>query len=45
MPLDEDSTLIAVKKTTAAELKKLGDMSDTYDDVISRLIKKENKGR
>ena len=45
MALDEDSTLIAVKKATAAELKKLGDMGDTYEDVISRLIEKENKRR
>ena len=35
----EDSALIRVKVTTKKKLEKLGSMTDTMDDVISRLLK------
>jgi predicted CopG family antitoxin len=36
----EDITTIQVSKDVREELKKLGTMGETYDDVIRRLIKK-----
>jgi predicted CopG family antitoxin len=36
----DDITTIQVSKDVREELKKLGTMGETYDDVIRRLIKK-----
>jgi predicted CopG family antitoxin len=36
----EDITTIQVSKNVREELKKLGSMGETYDDVIKRLIEK-----
>ena len=36
----EDITTIQVSKNVREELKKLGTMGETYDDVIKKLIKK-----
>lgn len=36
----DDITTIQVSKDVREELKKLGTMGETYDDVIKRLIKK-----
>ena len=42
---ETEITTIQITKKTRNELKKLGNMSDTYNSVIVRLIKffKENK--
>ena len=42
---EEERTQIRVKKRTLEELKKIGRMSETYDDVIYRLAleKKEQE--
>ncbi len=36
--VDDEPTMIPVKKSTREELKKLGKESETYDDIIMRLI-------
>jgi hypothetical protein len=33
-----DSTTIRIKRTTVAMLKEIGKKSETYDDIIRRLI-------
>ena len=37
---NQESTTIQLSKETREQLKELGKMGETYDDVIKRLIKK-----
>ena len=41
---EETRTSIKVRNSTIKEIKKIGVMGETYDDVISRLIKLYNGG-
>lgn len=41
--LEDDITVIRVRKTTRDRLAELGKKRETYDDIICRLI--ENNGR
>lgn len=40
----EDATTIQISKETRAQLRELGKMGETYDDVIRRLIKLAKEG-
>jgi predicted CopG family antitoxin len=39
----QSSKLIKVKNDTYAKLSELGKKSDTYDDIIRRLLEKEDR--
>ena len=41
---EEGRTSIKVRNSTITEIKKIGVMGETYDEVISRLIKLYNGG-
>lgn len=38
-----EETQVRFKKTTLENLKKIGNMGESYNDVVNRLIKKELK--
>ena len=38
-PWGYDRTMINIKKSTKSELEKIGNMKDSFDDVVMRLVR------
>ena len=40
---EDEFTTMSIKKSTKAELESLGKMGETYDDLVSRLVKEAKR--